>query len=231
MAAVGPSSSITHSNSIGQPSGASAAKNHRSRPNRSTPSARSEGLPWTTPSTSGQNMPRSPIRCRKWSLISTRSLSAQSRIRAIALFPVTIHSIHDGMHDVHARSRQFQVKCCRTGYWARKDSNLRRQSHQIYSLTRLTTSVRARLTHSAPASPLRKPGRRVSCDPRDFSTNGLNSAVPDHRPDRRHRAHHLVRHRPGRRDRHRRGHPAAHPDHRPRGAADGRSRPSSSARP
>src|SRR5438552_4082788 len=31
------------------------------------------------------------------------------------------------------------------GQWARKDSNLRRQSHQIYSLTRLTTSVHARV--------------------------------------------------------------------------------------
>jgi hypothetical protein len=30
--------------------------------------------------------------------------------------------------------------------WARKDSNLRRQSHQIYSLTRLSTSVRARFS-------------------------------------------------------------------------------------
>ena len=28
--------------------------------------------------------------------------------------------------------------------WARQDSNLRRQSHQIYSLTRLSTSVHAR---------------------------------------------------------------------------------------
>ncbi len=33
----------------------------------------------------------------------------------------------------------------KAGSWARKDSNLRRQSHQIYSLTRLSTSVHARI--------------------------------------------------------------------------------------
>src|SRR5687768_4824325 len=37
-------------------------------------------------------------------------------------------------------------------HWGVQDSNLRRQSHQIYSLTRLTASVTPRATSNSPTS-------------------------------------------------------------------------------
>jgi hypothetical protein len=52
--------------------------------------------------------------------------------------------------------------------WARQDSNLRRQSHQIYSLTRLSTSVHALSRASFRLAPIQE--RKLLQTRRAFST-------------------------------------------------------------